>query len=123
MLGWLPESPHWLLKHGHDSEALNVLCRLEGTTHDDPDILRELDHIVKAIALEESQGFEWSKVFRPDPLHTGRRVLLAWGMQFMNQMGERLGINQVSPSQVHLTLVCLRRHQLGRLLRADVRFD
>lgn len=34
----------------------------------------------------------WSQIFKRDEVQTGRRVLLAYGMQFMNQVG---GINLV----------------------------
>jgi hypothetical protein len=34
----------------------------------------------------------WSQIFKRDEVQTGRRVLLAYGMQFMNQIG---GINLV----------------------------
>jgi hypothetical protein len=88
MVPWLPESPRWLFKHDRHDEALEVLCRLDDVTPDDPSVVKQRDEILEALAIEESDGFKWSSLFRPDPLQTGRRVLLAWGMQFMNQMGK-----------------------------------
>lgn len=38
--------------------------------------------------LEECNGkFKWRNILKKDPVQTGRRVLLAWGVQFMNQDG------------------------------------
>ncbi|GAA84658.1 transcription factor TFIIIB complex subunit Brf1 [Aspergillus luchuensis IFO 4308] len=31
--------------------------------------------------------YKWSEIFKKDELHTGRRILLAYGLQFTNQMG------------------------------------
>jgi Sugar (and other) transporter. len=56
-------------------------------------IITECRAILSAIELEDSvnkQSF-W-KTFRNDEVKTGQRVLLAWGMQLMNQVG---GINLV----------------------------
>ena len=50
--------------------------------------------ILDTIALERKSGeYKWRHLFKRDEVQTGRRVSLAYGMQFMNQMG---GINLVS---------------------------
>jgi hypothetical protein len=49
--------------------------------------------VLEALKLEQETGeYRWSQLFKRDEIQTGRRVLLAYGMQFMNQMG---GINLV----------------------------
>ena len=46
---------------------------------------------LEALKIEEETGeYRWSQLLKRDKVQTGRRVLLAYGMQFMNQMG---GIN------------------------------
>jgi hypothetical protein len=70
-----------------------VLCDFYDRTSDDPKIIEESQGIKQAIELDILRGeYRWSQIFRKDELHTGRRVLLAYGLQFMNQMG---GINIV----------------------------
>lgn len=89
----LPESPRWLYNHDRSEEAIQVLCTIYDKPADDPLILHETSQIVEAIELEERNGrFKWRNVFKKDSVQTGRRVLLAWGVQFMNQAG---GINLV----------------------------
>lgn len=47
--------------------------------------------MLEALRLEEDAGeYKWSQLLKKDRVQTGRRVLLAYGAQFMNQMG---GIN------------------------------
>lgn len=49
--------------------------------------------ILEAIKLEREHGeYKWRDLFKRDQVQTGKRVMLAYGMQFMNQMG---GINLV----------------------------
>lgn len=49
--------------------------------------------MLAALELEQMDGeYRWSQLLKKDEVQTGRRVLLAYGMQFMNQMG---GINLV----------------------------
>lgn len=90
----LPESPRWLYNHGQPDEAIEVLCRVHNKSPDDEYILAEKKAIVDAIEfdrrVERSQSF--MSIFHSDEVRTRRRVLLAWGMQFMNQIG---GINLV----------------------------
>ena len=51
------------------------------------------EDILGALELERKHGeYKWSQILKRDEVQTGRRVLLAYGMQFMNQVG---GINLV----------------------------
>lgn len=60
---------------------------------DDPKVVSESEGILEAIELETLHGeYKWSQILKRDEVQTGKRVLLAYGMQFMNQMG---GINLV----------------------------
>ncbi|KAJ4349572.1 uncharacterized protein N0V89_008188 [Didymosphaeria variabile] len=89
----LPESPRYLYKHGRSEEALAILCDVYDSTPDDPKIAKENAEILEALKVEQEHGeYKWSQLLKKDKVQTGRRVLLAYGMQFMNQMG---GINLV----------------------------
>ena len=70
-----------------------MLCDVYDRGPDDPRISGEQDEILEALRLETAHGaYSWRKLFHRDPVSTGQRVLLAYGMQFMNQVG---GINLV----------------------------
>ncbi|KAI9693250.1 MAG: hypothetical protein M1822_005246 [Bathelium mastoideum] len=89
----LPESPRHLYNTGRGEEGLQVLCDVYDKQPDDPQILKEQDDILKAIKLEGSVGSSgWKRLFQKDEIQTRKRIALAYGMQFMNQMG---GINLV----------------------------
>lgn len=54
----------------------------------DPKVVTESEGILDAIALETMHGeYKWSQLLKKDELQTGKRVLLAYGMQLMNQIG------------------------------------
>lgn len=89
----LPESPRWLYKHGKGDEALKVLCDVYDRPAEHPKIVKEQKDILEALAMENEAGqYRFRDLLKRDEVQTGRRVLLAYGMQFMNQMG---GINLV----------------------------
>ncbi|KAK2764839.1 hexose carrier protein [Colletotrichum kahawae] len=90
----LPESPRWLFKHGREQEAVQVLCDVFDKNPTDDYIRAEVYSIHHAIELEASEKTQSSflSIFKNDRVKTGQRVLLAWGAQFMNQLG---GINLV----------------------------
>lgn len=83
----LPESPRYLYKEGRNQEALQVLCDVYDGTPETPKIAKEQQDIIDALALERKHGeYRWSQLLKRDEVQTGRRVLLAYGMQFMNQV-------------------------------------
>jgi MFS family permease len=89
----LPESPRYLYAHGRHEEALKILCDVYDGTPDDPKIEKENREVLEALKVEQEHGeYRWSQLLKKDKVQTGRRVLLAYGAQFMNQMG---GINLV----------------------------
>lgn len=90
----LPESPRWLFNHGRDNEAVEVLCAVYDKQPDDEFIVIEKTAIIQAIELETlaNKSKSFLSIFKNDQVKTGYRVLLAWGAQFMNQLG---GINLV----------------------------
>ncbi|KAJ0331955.1 hypothetical protein COL922a_011665 [Colletotrichum nupharicola] len=90
----LPESPRWLFKHGREQEAVQVLCDVFYKDPTDDYIRAEVYSIHHAIELEASEKTQssFTSIFKNDRVKTGQRVLLAWGAQFMNQLG---GINLV----------------------------
>ncbi|KAL4895783.1 general substrate transporter [Aspergillus ambiguus] len=89
----LPESPRYCYQKGREAEGLQILSDVYGKPKDDPKILAEQADIVDTLALERRQGnSQWKAIFKQDEVCTGQRVLLAYGMQFMNQLG---GINLV----------------------------
>ncbi|KAK3647143.1 hypothetical protein LTR22_013936 [Elasticomyces elasticus] len=90
----VPESPRWLYYRGRNEEALKVMCDVWDSPPDGEKVIKMQTEILETIALEKKHGqYKWREIFKRDDVQTGRRVLLAYGMQFMNQVG---GINLVS---------------------------
>ncbi|KAA8646389.1 hypothetical protein EYZ11_005230 [Aspergillus tanneri] len=89
----LPENPRWLYLKNRQEEGFQVLCDFYDCESDDPRVLKESQGIRRAIEVDAEHGeYKWRQIFKKDELQTGRRVLLAYGLQFMNQMG---GINMI----------------------------
>lgn len=81
---WLPESPRWLLAHGHEDEGVRVLVALEGdhATAKDELILNQRDEIIEAVRIETENAPTWQDVMRGKTGDTGmiQRLLLGAGM-------------------------------------------
>ncbi|KAF9560584.1 general substrate transporter [Agrocybe pediades] len=117
---WLPESPRWLLAHGHEEEGLNVLAALEGehASPKDSDIIAQKDVIMEAVRIERDASPSWRDILRGKTGNTGmiKRLVLGGGTQWMQQL---VGINVTS---YYLPLVLQNSvglsNNLARLLAA-----
>ncbi|KAJ7472045.1 general substrate transporter [Mycena latifolia] len=117
---WLPESPRWLLMHGHEAEGVAVLVALQGggATAEDDYIVDQKVEILEAVQLEKDSAPSWSDIFHMRAGETGmiQRLLLGAGAQLMQQL---VGINVTS---YYLPLVLQNSvglsNNLSRLLAA-----
>lgn len=90
MVFGVPESPRWLYYHGKNEEALKVLCDVWDSAPDGDKVVMMQTEILETLELERKHGeYKWRQILKRDEVQTGRRVLLAYGMQFMNQVGTR----------------------------------
>ena len=84
---WLPESPRWLIYHGRDVEALEVLACLEGKKVDDAYVIAQQEEIQYSVNYEKEHQIRWRDLLRPQPGATKplRRLVLGAGTQFIQQ--------------------------------------
>jgi hypothetical protein len=84
---WLPESPRWLLAHGHEEEGLKVLVALEGgnATARDEYILAQKNEILEAVRIENETSPSWKDVMRGNTGDTGmiQRMVLGAGVSVL----------------------------------------
>jgi MFS family permease len=75
------------------------------------------------LKLEQEVGeYRWSQLFKRDEIQTGRRVLLAYGMQFMNQMGG-IQSRRVSDNAPRRETSSLSRYYITSVLQINVGLD
>ncbi|KAJ7242404.1 general substrate transporter [Mycena haematopus] len=117
---WLPESPRWLLMHGHEAEGVSVLVALQGgdARVEDDVIVHQTAEILDAVRLEKDVAPTWGDIIHMRSGETGmiQRLLLGAGAQLMQQL---VGINVTS---YYLPLVLQNSvglsNNLARLLAA-----
>lgn len=87
----------WLLAHGREEEAIEVLSCLEAKPVDHPFIVAECREIKFSIRYERENAVKWRHLFTFKKTANGtktlRRLVLGAGSQFMQQFG---GINIMS---------------------------
>ncbi|KAF7596388.1 hypothetical protein BBP40_002132 [Aspergillus hancockii] len=93
---WLPESPRWLMRHGHEAEAIEVLAAIEAKSIHDPYISTQRNEIEYSIHYERKNNVRWRDLFsrkKTNDTKTLRRLLPGAGTQFIQQFE---GINILS---------------------------
>ena len=95
---WMPESPRWLIAHGSEDAAFQILADLEDRQLDDPWILAQHKEIVYAVDYERRNNVGWMDLLRGRTGAQGgtctiRRLILGAGTQAMQQLA---GINVTS---------------------------
>ncbi|GAA5863097.1 hypothetical protein JCM5353_006475 [Sporobolomyces roseus] len=114
LLFGIPESPAWLLKHGHVEEARETLAKIYRLEPDSDDIEGMLDAAQKT--NNEVAAFKFRDLFTNGPTQNFRRTSLA----FMSQVFQQItGINLVSYYASYLFINTLGLSQLmGRVMGA-----
>ena len=93
LLAIIPDTPRWLVAHGHEAEALHVLSRLHRGRMDDDAVETLHQIIVKTVAFESHHNAgSWGELFRRDDVRSARRLFLACFIQAAQQLG---GINAI----------------------------
>lgn len=99
----IPESPRWLIAHGHRSAAQRIFARLAALRTDDLRIVEEVNAVADSLDCQRELGAgSWVEVVRNDRIHSRERFMLACGIQMAQQLG---GINALickHCSQTHI---------------------
>ncbi|KAJ6011084.1 hypothetical protein N7451_002496 [Penicillium sp. IBT 35674x] len=88
---FLVESPRWVANHRSIEEATRIIARLQDRDEQDEEVLRVRDEICKAI--EEEEETSWMDIFKNGGQQNFRRMLLGFGVLYMQQL---TGINSIA---------------------------
>jgi hypothetical protein len=79
----------WLLSHGHNEQALDVISRIEAKPADDPYIITQYNEIEYSINYERENAVSWTDLLlrrqKTNDTKTLRRILLGAGTQALQQ--------------------------------------
>jgi hypothetical protein len=104
----MPESPRWLIAHGHDEKALRVIAALAGTTMDHPTALRQRAYILESIRATTMNKASMRDLFLGGKKQNLRRMIIGASSQVHQQLG---GCNAVI---YYATILFENNIRLGR---------
>ncbi|KAJ5723443.1 hypothetical protein N7488_001478, partial [Penicillium malachiteum] len=92
---FLVESPRWVANHKSIEEATRIIARLQDRDENDPEVIRVRDEI--SAALEEEGQSSWSDLFKNGGQQNFRRMLLGFGVLYMQQLtGIKLFLSSIA---------------------------
>lgn len=85
---WLPESPRWLVasnRHAQAKEVIAAICGTDdfATSHE---AVQMMANIEQAVLIENDKKPAYKDMFSMGPLQYFRRIMLAFGLQAMQQV-------------------------------------
>ncbi|OJJ50375.1 hypothetical protein ASPZODRAFT_13459 [Penicilliopsis zonata CBS 506.65] len=89
---FLVESPRWVAHHRSLDEATLIIARLHDRPVDDPLVLQIREEIRHALE-DEQESASWADLFRNGGQQNCRRMLLGFGVLYMQQL---TGINSIA---------------------------
>ncbi|KAG2038243.1 hypothetical protein BDR03DRAFT_954912 [Suillus americanus] len=92
-IGFLPESPRWLVKRGRHAEAMAVISAMEDKPPTDPEVRRTYYGIREAVAIETSSQGSLRELTTGGRSQNFRRTVIAVVFMIMQQL---TGINLVT---------------------------
>lgn len=85
---FLPESPRWLVATGKELKARQVILAIcDAESFESSDVATSmLANIQQAVEMENDNNPTYKELFVTGPFQYSRRVLLAFGLQAMQQL-------------------------------------
>ncbi|OQE26378.1 hypothetical protein PENSTE_c005G09144 [Penicillium steckii] len=81
---WLPESPRWLVSHGHGNQAVQIIADLEDRDTNDPFVQLQMSEIEYSVEYEQANSVSFSDILHgraheKSGTKTARRLILGMG--------------------------------------------
>ncbi|KAK0547839.1 hypothetical protein OC844_007101 [Tilletia horrida] len=113
-----PESPRWLIKHGHKAEATKVLAQIDGLGEDHADVVamaKQLEASIYASEVALGKDFKYSELFTNDKGQNFYRTAIGFLAQAAQQLS---GINLITYYATTVFRSVISSDNVARLLAA-----